>query len=127
MTTTFTINDSIWSYAQLDSSGMPQAQNFYRPSTNNQTYSICTVLDDANADRLGAAGLYFAASTSAASGLELTGEEMALYLYKWEDQFIDLTIQPTFDMLTPVADGFYYYPADLQNQTVYAPFNQRLL
>ena len=124
LTTTFTINDSIWSYAQLDSSGMPQAQNFYRPSTNNQTYSICTVLDDANADRLGAAGVYFAASTSAASGLELTGEEMALYLYKWEDQFVDLTVAPTWDMLTPVADGFYYYPADLQNQTVYAPFNQ---
>ena len=123
LSTTFTINDSVWSYAQIDTTGMPQAQNFYRPSTNNQTYSICTVLDDANADRLGAAGLYFSASTSAASMVPLTGEEMALYLYKWDDSFVDLTTAPTYDMLTPVADGFYYYPADLQNEAVYAPFN----
>ena len=123
LVSTFTINDSIFSYAQADSAGLPKAENFYRPSTNNQTYGICTVLDNANASRLGATGLYFAATTSAASGLTLTGEEMALYLYQWDDSFVDLTTAPTFDALTPVADGFYYYPDDLQGQTVFAPFN----
>lgn len=123
LVSTFTINDSIFSYAQADSAGLPKAQNFYRPSTNNQTYGICTVLDNPNASRLGATGLYFAATTSAASGLALTGEEMALYLYQWDDSFVDLTTTPTWDALTPVADGFYYYPDDLQGQTVFAPFN----
>ena len=98
LVSTFTINDSIFSYAQADSAGLPKAENFYRPSTNNQTYGICTVLDNANASRLGATGLYFAATTSAAPGLTLTGEEMALYLYQWDDSFVDLTTAPTFEL-----------------------------
>lgn len=120
---TFTVTDSMFSYAQADpTTGSPTGGNYYRPGTNNQTYSACQVLDNANASRLKATGIYFSA-TAAASGVLLTGEEMALYLYKWEDPFTDLNdANLAFNTLTEVANGFYYYPDDLQGQTVFGAY-----
>jgi hypothetical protein len=124
LVTTFTVTDSLFSYAQADAAtGTPTGGNYYRPGTNNQTYSACQVIDNANASRLKVNGLYFSATTSAASGVLLTGEEMALYLYKWEDVFTDLNdANLAFNTLTEVANGFYYFPSDLQGETVYGAF-----
>ncbi len=124
MSTVFSIQDSLYSYAQLDATtNLPNAGNSYRPSTNNQTYSVCNVINDAHASRIGAEGIYFSATTSTASGAILTGEEMALYLYKWEDAFVDLNdANLAFNTLTPVASGYYYYPADLQGEVVLGTF-----
>lgn len=124
LVSTFTVTDSLFSYAQADATtGKPTGGNYYRPGTNNQTYSSCQVLDNANASRLKADGIWFSATTSAASGVLLTGEEMALYLYKWEDVFTDLNdANLAFNTLTEVANGFYYYPSDLQGETVYGAF-----
>ncbi|MEY3741429.1 MAG: hypothetical protein RL371_329 [Bacteroidota bacterium] len=124
LVSTFTVTDSMFSYAQADpTTGSPSGGNYYRPGTNNQTYSACQVLDNANASRLKATGIYFSATTSAASGVLLTGEEMALYLYKWEDPFTDLNdANLAFNTLTEVANGFYYYPDDLQGQTVFGAY-----
>ncbi len=124
MSTVFSIQDSLYSYAQLDATtNLPNAGNSYRPSTNNQTYSVCNVINDAHASRIGAEGIYFSATTSTASGAILTGEEMALYLYKWEDVFVDLNdANLAFNTLTPVASGYYYYPADLQGEVVLGTF-----
>jgi hypothetical protein len=124
LTSTFTISDSLYSYAQADATtGLPAGGNYYRPGTNNQTFSACSVINDANASRMSVEGIYFAATTSTASGVLLTGEEMALYLYKWEDAFADLNdANLAFTTLTEVASGFYYYPGDLQGETVYGAF-----
>ena len=123
---TFTINDSIFSYSAIDTAtNAMEASNFYRPSTNNQTYSICTVVQDPNASRVAATGLYFAATT-AANTVPLDGEEMTLYLYTWDNQFTDLNDvnfpAGTAWALTEVASGFYYYPSDLQSEVVYGAF-----
>lgn len=120
----FVIQDSMFSYAQLDVvSGMPNAGNYYRPGTNNQSFSTCAVIDDANASRLAVTGIHFSATTSAASQVLLTGEEMALYLYKWEDAFADLNdANLAFNTLTVVASGYYYYPSDLQGDVVFGAF-----
>jgi len=124
LTTTFTVSDSLFGYAQADATtGVPAGGNYYRPSNNNQTFSTCQVIDNANASRLKAKGVWFSATTSAASGAVLTGEEMALYLYKWEDVFTGLDdANLAFNTLTEVANGFYYYPDDLQGETVYGAF-----
>jgi hypothetical protein len=124
LTSTFTISDSLYSYAQADATtGLPSGGNYYRPGTNNQTFSVCSVINDPNASRMSAQGIYFASTTSAASGVPLTGEEMALYLYKWEDAFTDLNdANLGFTTLTEVASGFYYYPGDLQGETVYGAY-----
>lgn len=124
LTTTFTVTDSLYGFAQADpTTGTPSGGNYYRPSNNNQTFSTCQVIDNANASRIQANGLWFSATTATASGVALTGEEMALYLYKWEDVFADLNdANLAFNTLTEVASGFYYYPDDLQGQTVYGAF-----
>ncbi|MEY3505097.1 MAG: hypothetical protein RL349_1694 [Bacteroidota bacterium] len=124
LTTTFTVTDSLYGFAQADATtGAPSGGNYYRPSNNNQTFSTCQVIDNANASRIQANGLWFSATTAAASGVALTGEEMAVYLYKWEDVFADLNdANLAFTTLTEVASGFYYYPDDLQGQTVYGAF-----
>ena len=124
LTSTFTVTDSLFGYAQVDATtGVPKGGNYYRPGTNNQTYSACQVIDNANASRLKANGIWFSATTAAASGVLLTGEEMALYMYKWEDVFTDLNdANLAFNTLTEVANGFYYFPGDLQGETVYGAF-----
>jgi hypothetical protein len=124
LVTTFKVTDSLFSYAQADATtGAPKGGNYYRPGTNNQTYSACQVIDNANASRLKANGIWFSATTATASGVLLTGEEMALYLYKWEDVFTDLNdANLAFNTLTEVASGFYYFPGDLQGETVYGAF-----
>jgi hypothetical protein len=125
LTSTFTVTDSLFGYAQVDATtGVPKGGNYYRPGTNNQTYSACQVIDNANASRLKANGIWFSATTAAASGVLLTGEEMALYMYKWEDVFTDLNdANLAFNTLTEVANGFYYFPGDLQGETVYGAFS----
>ncbi len=122
LSSTFTVNEDIYGYAQLDpTTNLPKPTLFYRPGTNNNTFSICTVIDNPNASRVAAAGVYFAATNNAAS---LAGEEIALYLYKWEDAFTDLNDAAFgFNALTEIASGFYYFPSDLQNETVYAQYN----
>jgi hypothetical protein len=122
ISTTFTVNEDIYGFAQLDATtNLPKPTLFYRPSTNNNTFSICTVINDPNASRVAVPGVYFAATNNTAS---LAGEEIALYLYKWEDAFVDVNDAGLgFNSLTEVASGFYYFPSDLQNETVYAQYN----
>ncbi|MEY3048026.1 MAG: hypothetical protein RL365_64 [Bacteroidota bacterium] len=125
----FVIQDSLYTFANLDvASGNAVPTAHYRPSTNNATYSICTVLKDANASRIAATGLHFSATTLASSGVTLDGEEIALNLYKWEDNFTDLNdANFGFNILTQVAGGYYYYPSDLQGSLVYGAFDQAVV
>jgi hypothetical protein len=68
--------------------------------------------------------MYFQASTASSSGLALTGEEISLNLYRWEDVFADLNdANLGFTALNSVAFGFYNYTADLQSETVYGAFD----
>ena len=121
---TFTINDSVFSYSAIDpATNAMGASNFYRPTDNTSTFSVCTVINDANASRVAATGVYFAA-TKAANTDPLDGEEILLYLYKWEDAFTDLNDPNfSFNTLTEVASGDYFYPGDLQGEVVYGAFS----
>lgn len=133
LTSEFVVNDEIFSYAQLDPiTNLPVSNNGYRPSTNNSTFSTCMVIENPNASRVGVEGIYFQASTS--TGFALTGEEISLNLYRWEDVFVDLNDAGlAFDNLTSVAFGYYYYPNDstaaaaLQGETVLGAFTLPVL
>ena len=120
----FHVQDSIFAFAPFES-GVPVQNNGFRPSTNNSTFSNCVVFDNANGSRVGATGLYFQAL---GSSVDLSGEEIALYAFRWEDVFTDLNDAAlATNNLTPVANGFYYYPSDLQGETVYGGFNTPVL
>ena len=124
----FVIQDSLYTFANIDvASGNAAPSTHYRPSTNNATYAVCTVLKDANASRIAAVGVHFSATT-AANTVPLDGEEIALYLYKWEDNFTDLNDAGFgFNTLTQVAGGYYYFPSDLQGELVYGAFDQAVV
>jgi hypothetical protein len=124
----FVIQDSLYTFANIDvASGNAAPSTHYRPSTNNATYAVCTVLKDANASRIAAVGVHFSATT-AANTVPLDGEEIALYLYKWEDNFADLNdANFGFTTLNQVAAGYYNYPSDLQGDLVYGAFDQAVV
>ena len=129
LTFTFTINDSVFSYAKIDpAANSLSASNFYRPNDVAQTFSACTVINDANASRVAATGIYFAATkNSTASNPDLTGVEIILALYAWQDNFTNLNdvAFPANNAwtLNQIAQGFYEYTSDLQGEVVYGAFD----
>ncbi len=125
---TFTISESIYSAAKIDTAtGLPSGKTFYRPSENNQTFSICSVINNPNASRLAVEGLYFAATkgTAVPEDSLIAGEEMNLTLYKWEDVFADLNdANLGFTTLTEMAQAYFYYTDESQEgETVYGSFS----
>jgi hypothetical protein len=120
----FVVNDSLFTYSALNTvNNLPAGSGGYQPSTFTATYSICNVISDPNASRIGAEGIYFALITNAADSIDLTGEEVALNLYEWGDVFTDLNDAAlAFDALTPIAFGYYYYPSNLADSIVYGSF-----
>lgn len=126
VTTDFFINDSIYSLCRLNAQKMPISDGGVRPNPNNSTYSSCIVFVNDNGSRLGAAGIYFNASTSTADSL--TGQEINVIAYQWDDQFTDLN-DPNlgFTAITEIASGSYYYAANEQNVPKYQPFTTPVL
>lgn len=122
ITATFNVQDSIFSLARIDNAtGLTVSDNGYRPSgATTGHFSQCINFQNANGSRIGVEGLYFSAM---ATGVDLSGEEMILSIQRWDDAFADLTVTPTFNSLTEVANGFFYYPSDLQGETVYGEFD----
>lgn len=122
----FVINNEIYSLAELDAtSNLPVSNNAYRPSTNTSTFSNCITFRNSNADRLAVDGLYFSAQ---GTNVDLSGEEMALNFYRWDDAFTDLNdANLGFNNLVSLTFGYYYYPSDLQGETVYGQFNDQVI
>ncbi len=118
----FFISDTMFSIVSADTlTGEPNQNNGFRPSGNTATFSSCIVLDNPNGSRLGVEGLYFQAL---GNSVDLTGEEIALYAYRWQDVFTDLNDGAlAFDNLNTVGFGTYTYASDLQGETVYGALN----
>jgi Secretion system C-terminal sorting domain len=117
----------LFAYAPTDTaSGQPISTNFVRASDAgaNEEFENCIALRDANASRLTASGIIFAASSS--TGTELTGQVVDVRLYQWNDAFDDLN-DPAFPSngewdLDLLAEGTYEYEDNLQDQAIYVAF-----
>lgn len=116
----FVISDTLIGYGSLDpSTNLPVPTANYSSTTSN-SIEMCMVFEDPNASRLAVEGFYFSSVTGYNSGVDLSGEEMLLSLYEWNDVFADLNDPAlAFNNLNQLAGGFYYYPSDLQGETVY--------
>lgn len=123
VTADFVIQDSIYALASLDNTtNQPSQNNGFRPNGNNSTFSNCIVFDNPNGSRIGVEGLYFQAL---GTDVDLSGEEIALTVYEWQDVFTDINDAAlAFNTLNPIGGGFYYYPSDLQGETVYGALEQ---
>lgn len=118
----FVMTDSLLSYARLDpATNLPR--NTYETRSNGTSFASCIAFESPNASRLAVKGLYFASYVLWSSTLPLTGEELELSIYSWDDVFTDLN-DPAFamDNLTLLTYGFYTYQDDLQGETVYGAF-----
>lgn len=110
----FSISDSLWSLASLNSTGDSiNTDGFYRAAQlpNNQ-FESCVVLKDANANRVALDGIYYGGLTIGADDeatVSLDGIEFTWSLYTWNDP-IKTTAQGTFNQISEVASGSYIYP-----------------
>jgi hypothetical protein len=122
--TDFKIQDSIFSYARLDATGLPITTTGLQPATNTGSYSSCIVMMNENASRIGAAGMYFSAAINAPDSLD--GQEVLLAAYRWDDAFADLDdANFGFTALTEMTSGSYYFGSNPVNSAVvYFPFPQ---
>ncbi|MES2556734.1 MAG: PA domain-containing protein [Bacteroidota bacterium] len=119
----FFVNDSIFSLCRLNAQKMPVSDGGIRPSTNNNSYSSCIVFSNANGSRLAAAGMYFNAST--ATDDSLTGQEIEITAYRWDDAFVDLNdANYGYTSLNSMASGNYYFDSNDQNVPKYQSFTQ---
>lgn len=122
ITTKFNITDDIFSLARLDDENKPTIDGGSRPATPDGSFTNCIVFRNANASRLGAEGIYFGILKNAADGA-ITGEEITLQAFRWNDQFDNLDDAAfAFDNMEEVASASYTYPADYQDSIIYQPF-----
>ncbi|PHR33715.1 MAG: hypothetical protein COA38_04695 [Fluviicola sp.] len=120
----FVISDSLIGYCSIDpTTNLPVSNANYSANSSN-SIEMCVAFEDPNASRLAIEGLYFSAVTGYNSGVDLSGEEIFISFYEWNDVFTDLNDPAlAFNSLNQIASGFYYYPSDLQGETVYGMLN----
>lgn len=120
----FVISDSLIGYCSIDpTTNLPVSNANYSANSSN-AIEVCVAFEDPNASRLAIEGLYFSAVTGYNSGVDLSGEEILVSFYEWNDVFTDLNDPAlAFNSLNQLAGGFYYYPSDLQGETVYGMLN----
>jgi hypothetical protein len=123
LSSTFEITSEILSLARL-TDGLPTSDGGTKSGDAEEEFTTCIVYRDANADRLGVDGMYFSASTLATD--ELTGFDVIVTAYEWNDAFTDLD-DPNIavTLLNPIASGTYSFTGDYQDSVVYAQFDQQ--
>ncbi|HLP55297.1 MAG TPA: PA domain-containing protein [Fluviicola sp.] len=122
--TTFDIQDSIYSLCRLEN-GIPVNTISSQPSPNDGSYTSCIAFTNANASRIGVAGMHFSASINAPDSLD--GREILISARRWDDAFVDIN-DPGFGFtsLTEVASAIFNYPPSIPSLNFvnqYVPFD----
>ena len=126
---TFLINDSLFSYGKMDAAtGNPIGETYFTPGghVDGEKVQQCYAFVDANAHKVNVKGLTF----SVAANQDMTGLEMVIFAYQWNNEFDDLN-DPNFDITDDSveeldAGAFTYTSDDLQFENVYVPFDEVL-
>ena len=122
--------DSLISYASIDTlTEMPVSSAHFRPSSSPTIYQSCIHFRDANASRLSAMGVYTSGAGGSGTPATMLGEFLEARIYEWNNPFTglsDVNFPASPWALTQVNTGVYTYPADLQNEMIYIPFNETM-
>ena len=122
LTTEFEITDNIYSLVPLNTQGLPIVTEHQKSgSTGLTSFMQCIKYQNANADRIGAEGIYFSVTKESGS---IDGEEFNIQSYRWDDVF-SATASPfanNFQELNELNSTIFNIKGDLQNQMIYVPF-----
>lgn len=117
----FTFNDEIYTFAPVDVELQPTPTDFYR-AANAIAFTSCVHFQDPNASRLAAEGITFATTNNTIS---LVDELVGIEVYEWNDEFTDLNdANIGFTALNPLLISSYVYTDDLQSENVYTAFEE---
>ncbi|MFT5820473.1 MAG: hypothetical protein ACI8ZM_001715 [Crocinitomix sp.] len=126
-TADFVMGDDVFAMSRLDeATSIPvNSTNQFNGTTDN-LYS-CLFFQDPNASRIGVQGMNFSAGTSQnPDPTSLDGQLFEIYVYEWEDDFVDLETT-TIATLNDVADAEYIYTDNLQGENVYVELEEPML
>ena len=116
----FHISDTKFSNVSLDSNEEMSLSPFYRPSNATGSVSMCVPFIDANASRMAAMGISFAA---VCSGCDLSNRYFTTYAHEWGDVFADLDDpNAAITSINTIGTGEFTFPNDSAYQEVYVPF-----
>lgn len=127
ITSTFIINDSVFSLTPLNAAGVPAPTGGIQPAPfSGQGFTSCIVFLNENADRLLALGMYFSMYTNTPA--VLTGSEVGISVSQWTDEFTDVNDQ-NYDYTTidELATGSFGYTSDDQGVVKYASFEEPVI
>ncbi len=115
---------NLWSLVHEDTATTVHVDGYYRANTlPTSQFESCMALKDANASRVATDGAYFggfAIGVADTATVDLTGFEVALSIYEWNDADITQT-NGTFDALNEVATGSYVFPGEDEETTIFIP------
>ncbi len=117
-TSTFSIGESLISYARTDGNGLPIATSF--PSNTDTEYQSCMYFEDANASNLTVSDIYFAPYTDTTLN-DLASAEIFITFYEWNDTWVDINdpAYPAnndfFQNLVPIGFEVYYPNSNSEN------------
>jgi len=116
----FSISDSLYSYARLDAGGVPMSPAGFRSGNFTSNWEGCYAFDDPNASRMVYNGMTVSATTSSTD--VLTNEFFEARVYQWDDVFTDVNDAGLdFANLTQLDASFFVYGSDLQDVPVFVP------
>lgn len=122
----FEITDNIYSLAPLDEQRMPISTTFTRSGTENLTaFTQCIQYNNANAERIGAEGIYFSAKVDT---LSIDQEEFLIQAFEWLDEFNEQATNTAdnFQNLSEINATIYNIPGELDGKPVYVPFSESI-
>lgn len=115
--------DELFGYAPVDEvTSEPVAVEFFRaggtPAPPN--FMQCVAFRNPNASRVKVEGVYTAAAKGAAGSID--GEVLEARLIEWNDNFTGIGAA-TFNNIVTVDVADYFYVENINQETVYIPFN----
>lgn len=122
------IFNDVHSYAPFDEGlSRPITNYFVKPAEFTQEFRTCVQFADTNASRLVATGLYFAAITpdddATPNDSVLTDLVVTAQAYNWTDPITTAFTPPSATGLQTLTFGSYTYPGDLQDSSIFIPFD----